>query len=158
MRKRIVGSAAAQARSKVSGSWLDLEHLATVEVSSEDPDFPIESVFHAAGGPGWRAAGRGEQQIRIVFDQPVSIARIHLRFDETEVERIQEFTIRWESSEGGPEKEIVRQQWNFSPTGSTIEVEDYTIDLNAVSVLELAIQPDVARREAVASLAACLLA
>jgi outer membrane receptor protein involved in Fe transport len=42
---------------------------------------------------------------------------------------------------GGPEKEIVRQQWNFSPAGSTTEIEDYAVDLDGVSVLELAIQP-----------------
>lgn len=44
-----------------------------------------------------------------------------------------------------------------APAGSTTEVEDYTINLNAVSVLELAIQPDLGGREAVASLAACRL-
>jgi outer membrane receptor protein involved in Fe transport len=42
---------------------------------------------------------------------------------------------------GGPEKKIVRQQWNFSPAGSTTEIEDYAVDLDGVSVLELAIQP-----------------
>lgn len=50
--------------------------------------------------------------------------------------------------------EIARQQWNFSPTGSTTEIEDYAIDLNAVSVLEPAIHPDLGHHEAVATLAA----
>jgi hypothetical protein len=45
----------------------------------------------------------------------------------------------------------------FSPACSTTEVEDYTVELNDVFVLELAIKPDLARREAVASLAACRL-
>jgi hypothetical protein len=48
----------------------------------------------------------------------------------------QEFTLRW-SQAGGPFREIVRQQWHFSPHGSTIEVEDYQIDLERASVLEL---------------------
>ncbi len=137
--------------------WLDLDQIATVEVTSEDPSFPIESAFRANGGPGWRASQKGEQRIRILFDEPVSLSRIQLRFDETESERTQEFTIRWSSAAGGPPKEIVHQQWNFSPAGATTEVEDYTIDLSAVSVLELAIQPDLGGREAVASLAACRL-
>jgi len=47
----------------------------------------------------------------------------------------------------------VRQQWNFSPTGSTTEIEHYVVDLDAVSVLELAIRPDLHRPEAVATLA-----
>jgi hypothetical protein len=114
-------------------------------------------VFSPGGGPGWRASQKGEQKIRIIFDEPMSLQRIQLRFHETESERTQEFTVRWSSAGGGPPQEIVRQQWNFSPTGSTTEVEDYTIDLKAVSLLELAIQPDIARHEAVASLAACRL-
>ena len=41
----------------------------------------------------------------------------------------------------GAAKEIVRQQWNFSPTGSTREVEDYHVTLEDISALELAIKP-----------------
>jgi hypothetical protein len=87
----------------------------------------------------------------------MSLHRIQLRFHEAESERRQEFTVRWSSAAGGPAKEIVRQQWNFSPAGSTTEIEDYAVDLDGVSALELAIQPDVGRRDAVASLAVCRL-
>ena len=157
MRKRIVGSHCAQATSESDQSWLDLEQIATVEVTSEDPSFPIESAFIPNCGPGWRASQIGEQQIRIIFDKPMSLQRIQLRFHEAEFERRQEFTVRWSSAAGGPEKEIVRQQWNFSPGGSTTEMEDYAVDLDRVSVLELAIQPDMRRGDAVASLAVCRL-
>jgi hypothetical protein len=68
-------------------------------------------------------------------------------------ERTQEFTLRWAPAADGSTREIVRQQWNFSPTGSTTEIEDYVVDLDGVSVLELAIQPDVNRRDPVATLA-----
>ncbi len=149
----MVGSRSTQPSGESNRDWLDLEQIATVEVTSEDPSFPIESVFDSRGGPGWRASQKGEQQIRIIFDEPKSLRRIQLRFDETESERTQEFTISWSSAAGGPSKEIVRQQFNFSPAGSTTEMEDYTIDLEDVSVLELAIRPDLSRREAVASLA-----
>jgi hypothetical protein len=154
MRKRIVTSHPAQARGESDEGWLDLEQIATIEVTSEDPSFPIESAFGPTDGAGWRASQKGEQQIRIIFDKPVSLNRIQLRFRETECERTQEFTLRCSSPTGGPAKEIARQQWNFSPAGSTTEIEDYAIKLDAVSVLELAIQPDLSRREAVASLAA----
>ena len=76
-----------------------------------------------------------------------------LCFHEAECERTQEFTIRWSSADGGPSREIVRQQWNFSPAGSTTEIEDYVVDLEGVSVLELTIQPDLAHSEAVATVA-----
>ncbi len=77
--------------------WLDLEQIATVEVTSEDPSFPIESALVSDEGPGWRASHGGEQQIRIIFDQPVSVHRIELRFHETGCERTQEFVLRWSS-------------------------------------------------------------
>jgi hypothetical protein len=157
MRKRIVGSQSTPTSREADQGWLDLEQIATVEVTSEDPSFPIESAFIPSCGPGWRASQKGEQQIRIIFDKPMSLHRIQLRFHEAESERKQEFIVRWSSAAGGPEKEIVRQQWNFSPAGSTTEIEDYAVDLDGVSVLELAIQPDVGGREAVASLAVCRL-
>jgi hypothetical protein len=154
MRKRILESDAAQRRSESEQGWLDLDEIARVEVTSEDASFPIESALSPNAGCGWRASQKGEQEIRIIFDKPMSLHRIQLRFDETELERTHEFAVRWISAAGGPPQEIVRQQWNFSPAGSTTEVEDYTIELSAVSVLELAIKPDLARREAVASLTA----
>jgi hypothetical protein len=140
-------------RPQTGQGWLDLEQIGTVEVTSEVPQFPIESVFSSEDGTGWRASQKGVQQIRIIFDQPLSVRRIQLHFFEPELERTQEFSIRWSSAEGGPSKEIVRQQWNFSPTGSTREVEDYEVSLDSVAVLELAITPDLTCREAAATLA-----
>ena len=94
MRKRIVGQAAIQSGPRSAETWLNLEQIVTVEVTSEDPDFPIESVFHRSNEPGWRALETGNQQIRLIFDQPISVKRIRLRFVETEVARTQEITLR----------------------------------------------------------------
>ena len=153
MRKRIIGINPTHGRENPDRGWLDLEQIATVEVTSEDSGFPIDSVFRSDNGPGWRASQKGEQQIRIIFDQPSTVHRIQLCFLEPELERTQEFTIRWSSADGGPMKEIVRQQWNFSPAGSTSEIEEYEVDLDGVSTLELAIKPDLTRGEAPATLA-----
>ena len=153
MRKRIVDPRRVSGRPKTGQAWLDLEQIATIEVTSEEPNFPVESVFSSEDGVGWRASQKGVQQIRIIFDQPVTLHRIQLHFLESELERTQEFSVRWSSAEGGPPKEIVRQQWNFSPTGSTREPEDYEVSLDGVAVLELAITPDLTRREAPATLA-----
>ena len=49
--------------------------------------------------------------------------------------------------------EIVRQQWSFSPHGSTSEVEDYQVDLDNVRALELELKPDLTPGKAVATLA-----
>ncbi len=154
MRKRIVSSGLAAATSVPDLNWMDLGQIATVEVTSEDPNFPIESVFSVAEGAGWRAAQKGEQQIRLIFDQALPIRRIQLHFVEPSQTRLQEFTIRWSAADGGQAKEIVRQQWNFSPGGSTSEIEDYEVDLDGVSTLELIIRPDLTHNQAVATLAA----
>ena len=131
----------------------DLGEIATVEVTSEDPNFPIEFALTAREGPGWRAAARGKQMIRIVLDRPRPVRRIRLEFSETESQRTQEFTLRW-SQAGGPFREIVRQQWNFSPQGSTSELEDYEVQLEKVSALELTLKPDLTADTAFATLAA----
>ena len=80
MWKRILGPYHAQQGDQSDKGWFDLEQIATVEVTSEDPSFPIEYAFGSNDGPGWRASQGGEQQIRIIFDKPVSMHRIELRF------------------------------------------------------------------------------
>jgi len=154
MRKRIVSSGPPTGRPGADSNWMDLGQIATVEVTSEDPNFPIESVFSAAEGAGWRAGQKGEQQIRLIFDQALPVRRIQLHFVEPNHARLQEFSVRWSAADGGQVKEIVRQQWNFSPEGSTSEMEDYQVDLEGVSTLELVIRPDLTHNQAVATLAA----
>ena len=152
MRKRIVGPHYARQGGESDQRWLDLEEIASVEVTSEDPGFPIENAFACNDGPGWRASQAGEQQIRIIFDHPVSVHLVELRFHERNCERTQEFVLGWSSEPRGQVTEIVRQQWNFSPASSITEIERYTVALAAVSVLELTIRPDLQRPEAVATL------
>jgi hypothetical protein len=154
VRKRIVGSVQTVAGQPLGAHWMDLGQIATVEVTSEDPKFPIESVFTTDGGPGWRASQKGAQQIRLIFDQVLPVRRIQLHFPEPERDRLQEFTVRWLAADSGQPKEIVRQQWNFNPAGSTSELEDYEVNLEGVSALELVIKPDVTNNEALATLAA----
>jgi len=154
VRKRIIASGRTAAKPGPGPRWMDLGQIATVEVSSEDPSFPIESVFSGSGGSGWRASQKGEQQIRLIFDQAVAVHRIQLHFLESSRDRLQEFTVRWSAADGGQPKEIVRQQWNFSPAGSTSELEDYEVNLDGVSTVELVIKPDLTNNEALATLAA----
>jgi hypothetical protein len=75
------------------------------------------------------------------------------QFNESDVARTQEFIVRWSGRPDEPLREVVRQQWNFSPDGSTAESEDYAIDLKRVSILELTIDPDRGAGEALANLA-----
>ena len=152
MRKSVIDSVAIHTEQRSEQEWLKLEQMAKVEVSSEDPNFPIESALTLGKGPGWRAAQEGKQIIRIIFDRPRPLRRIRLEFSETEIERTQEFTLQWSAESGGPFRDIVRQQWSFSPHGSTTEVEDYQVDLDSVSVLDLALRPDLTPSNAFATL------
>ena len=119
MRKSVIDPSATRPEQRSDEEWLNLEQVAKVEVTSEDPSFPIDSALASENGPGWRAADKGKQIIRIIFDKPRSLRRVRLEFAETEIERTQEFTLRWSAEPGGPFREIVRQQWSFSPHGST---------------------------------------
>jgi len=151
MRKTVIDTTSRPPHSQEK--WLDLQKIARVEVTSEDPNFPIESALSAGAGAGWRAANPGEQIIRIVLDNPRPLRRIRLEFSETDIERTQEFALRW-SQGGGPFRELVRQQWDFSPQGSTSEVEDYQINLDGASALELSLRPDLTPSSTLATLAA----
>ena len=157
MRKYIIGNGP-RGVSATEQDWLDLELLAQVEITSEDTDYPIESALIPGTGLGWRAAQPGEQTIRLLFDEPLKVRRIHLVFHEDEQERTQEFVLQWSPDGGQSYREILRQQYNFSPPGVTREVEDYTIDLDGVTALELKIVPDISRGSARASLAELRLA
>jgi hypothetical protein len=141
MRKRIVipTPTTPQARE----DWLDLERAAKVEVTSEDKDFPIESSLSLEPRQGWRAGQPGTQTIRLVFDEPQELRRILLVFEENEVTRTQEFVLRASSNPGGPFRDMVRQQWNFSAPTSTREIEEYSVQLSDVALLELTIVPDI---------------
>ncbi|MGE5442990.1 MAG: discoidin domain-containing protein [Ignavibacteriales bacterium] len=157
MRKHIINQHS-QDISPASQGWLDLEHLAQVEFTSEDGTHPVESALTPDAGSGWRAAQPGNQTIRLLFDEPQRIRRIHIRFHEDRQERTQEFVLRWSPDRGQSYREVVRQQYTFSPPGTTREYEDYTVDLEGVTVLELRITPDIRGVGALASLAQLRLA
>src|SRR6266403_4607152 len=115
--------------------WLDLDHAASVEVTSEEKDFGIDSALVSGETQGWRAASPGTQTIRLLFDQPQRLRRISLVFEESETERTQEFVLRWSPDGGHSFREIVRQQWNFSPPNTIREVEEYRVEISDVTVL-----------------------
>ncbi len=157
MRKQTIKSGS-EAVSRSAGVWLDLERLAQVEITSESAEHPIESALIPDRGPGWRAAQPGKQTIRLIFDQPLTLGHIFLRFDEKEQGRTQEVVLRWLPEGQQSPREIVRQQYTFSPPATNQEIEDYRVKLNGVTALELEIVPDISGGGSYASLAQMRLA
>jgi len=156
MRKRLTGDLKESATPNVA--WWNIEKMAEVHITSEDSAHPIESALLSGPGSGWRAAQAGVQTIRLVFDHPQHLRRIWIHFEERHVERTQEYVLRYSSDNGRSFREIVRQQWNFSPPNTTTEIEDHHVELPAATALELNIKPDIGDGTAFASLAQLRLA
>ena len=150
MRKRLIPPKTPR-KAATEPDWLGLETAAEAEVTSEDPAFPIESALGITPGPGWQASAAGPQTIRLLFDHPLRVRRIHVEFREEQRERRQEFVLRWSGDSGQTWREIVRQQYNFS-AGARREVEEYKVDLDHATGFEMEIVPDTTGGEALASL------
>jgi hypothetical protein len=111
------------------------------------------------GATGWRAESLGEQTIRLLFEAPQRLRRIRLLFREEKEARTQEFVLRWSPTADGLSRDIVRQQYHFSPSGATEEIEDYRVELeDVVALVEVTIVPNISGDDAYASLAELRLA
>jgi len=154
MRKQIARSPLSPA-SLSSRHELDVVTLATVLVTSETPDFPIDNVFddhRGLGGTRWIAAEPGEQTLIVAFDMPQLLHRIILEVEEREVERTQELAIALSEDGGQIYRELLRQEYTFSPSGATFEREEWTIAARTVTHVRLWINPDKGGRSCRATL------
>src|SRR5258708_8767946 len=96
-------------------AWMDVDRISSVEVTSEESDYPIESALLLEGKRGWRAANSGTQTIRLIFDEPQKLRRMLLVFEDTKSSRTQEFVIPWSADIHCSFPEIQRPQSTFSP-------------------------------------------
>ena len=151
MRKKIINDSNQIPETLIEDDWLDIEKIAEVEITSENERYPIESALMLNSSSGWVAGEEGMQTIRVVFNEPRNIQKVMLKFSESSIVRTQEYVLNWYAENGEPH-EIVRQQWNFSPNGSTIEIDNYHVNLANVSVLELCINPNISDIHSMASL------
>ncbi len=153
MRKTMINQASEDTLS-FEYNYMDLEQLAEVEFTSECQEHPVESalLLNVDSSTGWKAASSGEQTIRIVFDQACTIEHIVVMIDELEQSRTQEFVLLYLLDNETAYREILRQQFHFSPPGTTQQIEHYEVGLTLVKALELRIMPDICGGEARATL------
>jgi hypothetical protein len=121
--------------------------IATVWVTSEAADAPIDHVFDQHGDPGgsrWVAAGPGEQRLILAFDTPQALRTLSLEVEEPEVSRTQVLHLSVSSDGGQTYQELRRQEYRFSPPGTTFEREEWAITVEGAIHLQLVITPDKA--------------
>jgi hypothetical protein len=136
IRKKVIGKT-----EEPEEGWRDLSQCAAFEVTSEEPASPLENAL-TPDRKKWIAATPGEQTIRVTFDEPQNISKVSLLFEESAKARSQEFVLSWQR-DGQPEwQEVVRQQFNFSPPGTTIESENFNLSLQRARGLQLLIIPE----------------
>jgi hypothetical protein len=123
--------------------WLDLAAVADVTV--------VVGGRREPRVPGlWTTDRPGEQTIEIRFHDRTTVRRLRVVSSEVEQSRTQQMTI-WASLRGGERhREVVRQQFNFSPNGATEEVEEYALQLEDVSTIQVRVVPSIDGRPAVA--------
>ena len=144
LRKRpLEAEAATSAR---AAGEIDIAGCATIAYSSEDPAHPVEHMLDGRNGPGatcWVSARPDVvEHIVIEFDQPQPIARLVYEVEETLQERTQE--VRFEVSEDGAQsyRQILVQEYNFSPRGATYQREEQRFNLRQVTHLRLTLAPN----------------
>jgi hypothetical protein len=123
----------------------DIAALATVFVTSEAPDHPVDHVFDSRGGPGgtrWIAGAQGEQTLIVAFDVPQTIREISVEVEEPVVSRTQVLCLSLSDDGGATYRERVRQEFTFSPPGTTFERETWSVPVERVTHLQLMIRPD----------------
>jgi hypothetical protein len=158
MRKRILKSNSAP--SALLPGELDVAAIATVLVTSETADHPVENAFDARRGPGgsrWVAETPGEQTLILTFDTPQKIQQVLLEVEENQASRTQELQLAISLDGGRTYCELLRQEYNFSPPGTTFEREEWVVAAEGVTHLRLWIKPDKGNRPGRASLTALSL-
>ena len=139
---------------------IDIAAVATVMVTSETSEHPVDYAFdehRGQGGTRWIAGEPGEQTVILAFDAPQTIRHVSLEVQEPEVSRTQELHLSVSSDGGRTYRELLRQEFNFSPPGTTFECEDWGVAAQGVTHLRLGIKPDKGGKPCRATLTSLVL-
>ena len=138
----------------------DIAALATVGVTSEAADYPIDHAFDSHRGPGgsrWVAGAPGPQRLLLAFDAPQTIRQVILEVEETEVARTQELQLAVSHDGAQTYRELLRQEYNFNPPDTTFKREDWAVTAESITHLRLVIKPDKGGKPCLATLTSLVL-
>jgi hypothetical protein len=144
LRKRALEADAAT--SAGTADEIDIAGCATIAYSSEKPAHPVEHLLDGRSGPGgtrWISARPDViEQIIVEFDQPQAISRLVYEVEEAIRERTQEVRVEVSEDGGRTYRQILVQEYTFSPGGATYQREEQRLNLLQVSHLRLTIVPN----------------
>jgi hypothetical protein len=125
---------------------IDIAGCATIAYSSEDPTHPVENLLDGLFGPGgtrWIGAQPDSaEHIVVEFDRPQTISRLVYEVEETMRERTQEVRVEASDDGGRAYRQILVQEYNFSPRGATFQREEQRFDLRRITHLRFTIVPN----------------
>jgi hypothetical protein len=139
---------------------INVVSAATVLVTSEHPEHPVVYAFDShrgLGGTRWIAGEPGEQTVIVAFDAPEAVGRVILEVEEPEVVRTQELQLAISSDGGRTYRHVLRQEYNFSPPGTTFEREDWAVSAVGATHLRLQVKPDKGDKPCRATLTSLLV-
>jgi len=142
------------------GAEIDIAARATVLVTSEDPDHPIDHAFDGQRGPGasrWISGASGPQTVVVAFDAPQTIRALLVEIDEPDTARTQEMEVSISTDGGATYRHVLRQEYNFSPPETSYEHERWSVVADGVTHVRLTIKPDKGGRACRATLTSLAL-
>jgi hypothetical protein len=144
LRKRpLEADAAASAR---AAGEIDIAGCATIAYSSENPARPVDHMLDGRCGPGATRSVSARpdtvEHIVVEFDRPQATSRLVYEVEETMRERTQEVHVEVSEDGGRSYRQILVQEYNFSPGGATYQREEQRFNLRQVTHLRLTIVPN----------------
>lgn len=125
---------------------IDIASHATLAYSSEDPDHPLEHLLDRHFGQGatrWASARpNATEYIVLEFDHPQRVSRLIYEVEECLQERTQAVRVEVWTDHVRTYRQVLAQDYTFSPQGATFEHEDVQLDLPAITHLKLTIVPN----------------
>jgi hypothetical protein len=129
-----------------SAGEIDIARHAALACWSEDPDHPLEHLLDGHFGPGatrWASARpNATEYIVLEFDHVQRVSRLIYEVEERREQRSQEVRVEVWSDRDRTYRQVLVQDYNFSPQGATFEHEDVQLDLPAISHMRLTIVPN----------------
>jgi hypothetical protein len=128
------------------GKEIDIAASATIAYSSEDAQHPVDYLIdthYGRGGTCWSSARADEtEHIVLEFDNPQPISCLVYEVEESRLQRTQEVRVAVSLDHGRSYRQVLVQEYTFSPQGATFQHEELRLDLPAITHLSLTIVPN----------------